>query len=114
VAKKADDCADMLWPDVLELIAAAHGSASLSPKGRGGIVYRYYFCVGRQQKRTTCLLKCRPIGVVEERLTEHYRQVGLRAHGIAETARYERSRGYTATAFFGRFETGLLGGGGGI
>jgi len=36
-------------------------------KGKLGKVYPYYFCLGRQQRRTTCMLKARPIEVVEER-----------------------------------------------
>jgi site-specific DNA recombinase len=53
-------------------------------KGRGG-VYPYYFCVGRQQKRTTCMLKYRPIAVVEEQIEDHYAFVQLTAQGLTET-----------------------------
>ena len=55
-------------------------------KGRGG-VYPYYFCVGRQQKRTTCMLRARPISLIEELIEDHYRLVELTAEGVESTAR---------------------------
>jgi site-specific DNA recombinase len=54
-------------------------------KGKMGVVYPYYFCVGRQQKRTTCMLKSRPIALVEEQIEDHYRIVQLTAEGLTET-----------------------------
>jgi site-specific DNA recombinase len=55
-------------------------------KGRRGGIYPYYFCVGRQQKRTVCMLSARPIEVVEDQLIEHYRQVQLTSETLAKTA----------------------------
>ena len=55
-------------------------------RGKTGAVYPYYFCVGRQQKRTTCMLKYRPIALVEEQIEEHYRFVQLTARGLLRTA----------------------------
>ena len=55
-------------------------------KGKLGKVYPYYFCLGRQQRRTTCMLKARPIELVEEEITEHYRWLNLSAEGLEATA----------------------------
>lgn len=51
-------------------------------KGKLGKHYPYYLCVGRQQRRTTCMLKARPIQLVETQLTEHYKNIQLTAKGI--------------------------------
>jgi site-specific DNA recombinase len=39
----------------------------------------------RHQKRTTCMLKHRPIALIEEQIEEHYRQVQLNATGLTVT-----------------------------
>jgi site-specific DNA recombinase len=54
-------------------------------KGRGG-TYPYYFCLGRHQKRTTCMLRHRPIELVEHQIEDHYKQVQLSAEGLELTA----------------------------
>ena len=54
-------------------------------KGKTGAIYPYYFCVGRAQKRTTCMLKYRPIALVEEQIEEHYALVQLTVQGLTET-----------------------------
>lgn len=54
-------------------------------KGRSGI-YPYYFCVGRQQKRTTCMLKYRPLDWVEAQIENQHARVKLAAEGIERTA----------------------------
>ena len=54
--------------------------------GRNGTRYPYYFCVGRHQKRTTCMLTHRPIALVEEQIEAHYRLVQLTAKGLDVTA----------------------------
>jgi site-specific DNA recombinase len=54
-------------------------------KGKLGTIYPYYFCVGRQQKRTTCMLKYRPIDLVEQQIIDHYRLVQLKAEGLEAT-----------------------------
>ncbi len=54
-------------------------------RGKLGVIYPYYFCVGRQQKRTTCMLKYRPIALVEEQIEAHYAFVQLTAQGLTET-----------------------------
>ena len=51
-----------------------------------GRVYPYYFCLGRHQKRTTCMLKHRPIQTIENLIEDHYQLVQLTAEGIEETA----------------------------
>jgi site-specific DNA recombinase len=56
-------------------------------KSKTGTYYPYYYCVGRQHRRTTCMLKARPIALVEEEIIDHYRQVQLSAGGIDVTAR---------------------------
>ena len=56
-------------------------------RGKLGKHYPYYLGVGRQQRRTTCMLKARPIQLVEDQLIEHYRNVQLSAEGIELTAR---------------------------
>ena len=55
-------------------------------RGKLGKIYSYYMCVGRQHRRTTCMLKARPIDVVEDQIIEHYRQVQLSAKGIEAAA----------------------------
>ncbi len=55
-------------------------------RGKLGTRYPYYLCVGRQQRRTDCKLKARPIELVESQIAEHYRKVKLDAKGIALTA----------------------------
>jgi site-specific DNA recombinase len=55
-------------------------------RGKLGKVYPYYFCVGKQQKRTTCQLKYRPIAVIEEEIEEHYRWLQLTSEGLERTA----------------------------
>ena len=55
-------------------------------RGKLGKTYPYYQCVGRQHRRTTCMLKVRPIDVVEDQIIEHYRQVKLNAKGIEAAA----------------------------
>lgn len=68
-------------------------------KGKMGGIYPYYFCVGRQQKRTTCMLTYRPLAIVEEKIEEHYRQVQLHAEGLEVTSSAlleEASEQYTA------------------
>lgn len=54
---------------------------------KSGQRYPYYLCVGRQQRRTTCMLKARPIDLVEDQIIEHYRQVQLSAKGIERAAK---------------------------
>jgi site-specific DNA recombinase len=54
--------------------------------GRGGR-YPYYFCVGRQQKRTTCMLSYRPLAWVEEQIEAQYLFVSLVAEGLDRTSR---------------------------
>jgi site-specific DNA recombinase len=56
-------------------------------RGKLGVVYPYYFCVGRQQRRTTCMLKYRPLAEIEEQIEDHYRLVQLRAEGLEATGR---------------------------
>ena len=56
-------------------------------RGKLGKRYPYYLCVGRQHRRTTCMLKARPIELVEQQLAEHYRQVQLTAEGLDVTAK---------------------------
>jgi hypothetical protein len=56
-------------------------------RGKLGEHYPYYLCIGRQQKRTTCRLRARPIELVEEQLIEHYRNVQVSAEGVEVTAR---------------------------
>jgi DNA invertase Pin-like site-specific DNA recombinase len=55
-------------------------------RSKTGRLYPYYFCVGRHQKRTTCMLKHRRIELVESQIEDHYRVVALNAEGLAETA----------------------------
>ncbi len=55
-------------------------------RSKTGKYYMYYFCVGRHQKRTTCMLKHRPLALVEEQIEDHYRLVQLTADGLRETA----------------------------
>ena len=55
-------------------------------QGRNKKLYPYYFCVGRHQKRTTCMLRHRPVALIEEQIEEHYRLVQLTAKGLDETA----------------------------
>ncbi len=55
-------------------------------KGRGG-TYPYYFCVGRQKKRTTCMLSYRPLGWVEAKIEDQYAYVKLVAEGLDRTGR---------------------------
>lgn len=55
-------------------------------RGRHGGIYPYYFCLGRSQKRTTCMLKYRPLEWVEEQIEEHYRLVQLLAEGIEQSS----------------------------
>ncbi len=43
--------------------------------GRRGRIYEYFICLGRQQKRTTCLQKALLIDTVEGLVEEHYRHV---------------------------------------
>ena len=54
-------------------------------RGKLGEIYPYYFCLGRHQRRTECVLKYRPLAIVEEQIEEHYRQVQLKTEGLAET-----------------------------
>jgi site-specific DNA recombinase len=54
-------------------------------KGKLGTIYPYYFCVGRQQRRTTCMLKYRPIDLVEQQIIDHYRFVQLKTDGLEAT-----------------------------
>jgi site-specific DNA recombinase len=56
-------------------------------RGKNGKRYPYYFCVGRHQKRTTCMLKYRPLAEVERQIEEHYLKVQLTAEGIDRTGR---------------------------
>jgi site-specific DNA recombinase len=56
-------------------------------RGKLGKRYPYYMCVGRQQRRTTCMLKARPISTVEDEIAEHYRLVQLNSQGVEEAAR---------------------------
>lgn len=56
-------------------------------KGKLGKRYPYYLCVGRQQRRTTCMLKARPIELIEDQISEHYRQVQLNAKGVERAAK---------------------------
>ena len=56
-------------------------------RGKSGQRYPYYFCVGRHQKRTTCMLKYRPLAIVEEQIEDHYAKVQLTAAGIERTGR---------------------------
>ncbi|MFH5227301.1 recombinase family protein [Antrihabitans spumae] len=46
-------------------------------KNRYGVVYPYFICIGRQQKRTSCTRKAVLIEVVEELVEEAYRAVQL-------------------------------------
>ena len=55
-------------------------------RGKLGKIYPYYFCVGRQQKRTTCMLKARPIEVVEEQIADQYHQLQLTSQGLEAVA----------------------------
>jgi site-specific DNA recombinase len=55
-------------------------------KGKLGTIYPYYLCVGRQHRRTTCMLKARPIELVESQIIEHYRRVQLSSKGLDQTA----------------------------
>jgi site-specific DNA recombinase len=55
-------------------------------KGRTGNIYPYYFCVGRQQKRTTCMMKYRPIALVEEQIEEHYSRLEFKSEGLEAAA----------------------------
>jgi site-specific DNA recombinase len=55
-------------------------------RGKLGTLYPYYLCVGRQQRRTTCTLKARPIDVVEEQIADLYRKVTFNAKGVEVTA----------------------------
>ncbi len=54
--------------------------------GKSGKTYPYYFCVGRHQRRTTCMLTHRPITLIENQIEEHYRLVQLTAEGLDATA----------------------------
>lgn len=51
-------------------------------RGKSGQRYPYYFCVGRHQKRTTCMLTYRPLDVVEAAIEDHYARVQLTAEGL--------------------------------
>ena len=55
-------------------------------RGKLGEIYPYYFCLGRHQRRTECVLKYRPLAIVEEQIEEHYRQVQIKTEGLEETA----------------------------
>ena len=56
-------------------------------RSKTGVRHPYYVCLGRQQKRTTCMLRARPIALVEDQLAEHYRTVSLSAEGLEATAK---------------------------
>ncbi len=56
-------------------------------RGKLGKLYPYYMCVGRQHRRTTCMLKSRPISLVEEQIVEHYRFVRMSAEGTERSAK---------------------------
>ena len=55
-------------------------------RGKSGKLYPYYFCIGRHQKRTDCLLKHRPLALVEKQIEELYRLVQISADGLDATA----------------------------
>lgn len=55
-------------------------------KGKSGKLYPYYFCIGRHQKRTDCVLKHRPLALVERQIEELYRMVQISAEGLDATA----------------------------
>jgi DNA invertase Pin-like site-specific DNA recombinase len=47
-------------------------------KNRYGVVYEYFVCLGRHQKRTTCQLRAIPIDILERTIEEHYKTVALK------------------------------------
>jgi len=46
-------------------------------RNRWGTLYVYFFCLGRQQRRTICVRKAVPVEVVEERVEELWTSVDL-------------------------------------
>ena len=46
-------------------------------RSKSGLIYPYFFCAGRQSKRTKCMQKAVLIYEVEQKLEEHYQSIQL-------------------------------------
>ena len=73
--------------------------------GQGGI-YDYFFCIGRQQRRTDCKQPYVPVGAVEDAIAEYYETIRipdeLRADvvkGIRKELAYQRKQAGPEIAF---------------
>jgi hypothetical protein len=52
-------------------------------RGRGGL-YSYFFCIGRQKRRTACIQRHLRVELVEDLVEQFYDRVSLKAPQIAE------------------------------
>lgn len=54
-------------------------------KNRHGVIYEYFVCVGRHQKRTDCQQKAVSIALIEKKIVELYRSMALSPTVAAQT-----------------------------
>jgi site-specific DNA recombinase len=52
-------------------------------RGKGGGLYPYFFCLGRNKKRTDCQLPYLPVQLMEEKVIDHWRAMRLAPELIA-------------------------------
>ncbi|MPV49805.1 hypothetical protein GCG21_07255 [Pseudactinotalea sp. HY160] len=49
-------------------------------KNGQGVVYPYFICAGRHSKRTSCIRQAMPVGDIEQKVEDYYRQVQIPEH----------------------------------
>lgn len=57
-------------------------------RNRHGVVYSYFVCIGRHQKRTPCTQQAMPIKWVEAKVEEHYAGMGFTAERAQQLRQY--------------------------